>query len=193
MDTIISKHREFEIIEIISDNIFKCSYKNKMYIITKFDLNDSDYKNNLFYISRLCHSGVKQPKLKFIDKKQGLVVREYVEGINLFDYILDHDFDENIYKQVFFNSYSARLAGLNLSFDLKSWILVGSQLLYNSLYCAKYDNSKDFTKEKIREWFLSKELSKYYENSGVLMDKTRIKQEYEVNKEMVLMTCKYYL
>lgn len=193
MDKIVAKHREFEIIEIISNNIFKCSYKNKTYIISKLDINDSEYKEKLFELSKLCHSGVLQPKLKFIDKKQGYIVREYVEGVSLFDYILDHDFDESIYKQVFYNSYCARIFGINLCFNLKSWILVGDDLYYNDLYCEKYKKENDFTKSEIRKWFLSKELAKYYENNGVLIDKSRIKLEYEVNKEMVLMTCKYYL
>ena len=193
MDKIVVKRKEFEIIEIISNNIFKCSFKNKEYIITKLNVNDAFYKENLLQISRLCHSAVVQPKLFVIDKKQGYVVRESLDGTSMFDYILDHDFDENIYKQVFYNSYLARIAGLNLDFDLKSWIMVGDKLYYYSLFVEKYNPNNDFTKAKIRNWFLGNELSKYYENNGVLFDKLRLKDDYTVNKEMVLMTCKYYI
>ena len=193
MSTIIVKHKEFEVIELISNNISKCSFKNKLYLLFKLDINDVNYRENLLSISRLSHSSVKQPKLKIIDKKQGYIVREYLEGTTVFDYILDHDFNENIYKQVFYNSYCARMAGLNLNFDLKAWTLVGDELYYTDLFVEKYDAAKDFTKNQIRLWFLSSELCKYYEKNGVLFDKTRLKQEYEVNKEMVLMTCKYYL
>lgn len=193
MGTIIVKRKEFEVIELISNNISKCSSKNKLYLLYKLDINDVNYREKLLSISRLSHSSVKQPKLKIIDKKQGYIVREYLEGTTIFDYILDHDFNENIYRQVFYNSYSARMAGLNLNFDLKAWTLVGDELYYTDLFVEKYEASKDFTKNQIRLWFLSTELCKYYENNGVLFDKTRLKQEYEVNKEMVLMTCKYYL
>ena len=193
MNSITVKHKEFEILELISNNIWKCSFKNKIYILTKLYVDDINYRENLFMISKLSHSAIKQPKLKFIDKKQGYVVREYVEGITVFDYILDHDFTDSIYKQIFSNSYFARTAGLNLNFDLKSWLIVGDQLYYNSLICYKYNPNEDFTKKDIRLWFLSNELCKYYENNGFLIDKTRIKNEYSVNKEMVLMTCKYYI
>ena len=193
MSTLVIKHKEFEIIEILSNNVFKCSFKNKEYIVHKLDTSDSHYKDNVAQLNKLVHSGVKQPKLKFLDKKSGYLVREYIEGINLFDYILEHDFDENIYKKVFFNSYSAKVCGLTLNYDLKSWILVNDDLYYIGLFSQKYNPENDFTKSEIRKWFLGKELEEYYKNNGVLIDKTRIKNEFSVNKEMVLMTCKYYM
>ena len=70
---------------------------------------------------------------------------------------------------------------------------MGDELFYTDLFCEKYIESNDFTKNQIRLWFLSNELRDYYEKNGILFDKNRLKQEYEVNKEMVLMTCKYYL
>ena len=193
MNTLKIKHKEYDVIELISNNIYKCSYKNKTYIISKLDVNDINYREILFMINKLKNSGVSQPKIFAIDKKQGYVVREYLEGTSLFDYILDSDFDENIYKQVYLNSYYARAAGINLDFNLKAWTLVNNKLYYTSLYCEKYDQNKDFTKKMVRQWFLSDELVKYYEKNGVLLDKSRIKDESTVNKEMVLMTCKYYL
>ena len=193
MNTLKIKHKEYDVIELISNNIYKCSYKNKTYIISKLDVNDINYREILFMINKLKNSGVSQPKIYAIDKKQGYVAREYLEGTSLFDYILDSDFDENIYKQVYLNSYYARAAGINLDFNLKAWTLVNNKLYYTSLYCEKYDQNKDFTKKMVRQWFLSDELVKYYEKNGVLLDKSRIKDESTVNKEMVLMTCKYYL
>ena len=193
MNTLKIKHKEYDVIELISNNIYKCSLKNKIYIISKLDVNDINYREILFMINKLKNSGVSHPKISAIDKKQGYVVREHLEGTSLFDYILDSDFDENIYKQVYLNSYYARAAGINLDFNLKAWTLVENKLYYTSLFCEKYDPNKDFTKKMVRQWFLSDELAKYYEKNGVLLDKSRIKDENTVNKEMVLMTCKYYL
>ena len=89
MNSLTIKHKEFEIVEIYKTNIYKCSYKNKFYIVTKLNINDVNYKENLLMISKLTHSSVKQPKLFLIDKKQGFIVREYLDGVTLFDYILD--------------------------------------------------------------------------------------------------------
>ena len=193
MNSIIVKHKEYEIEEIISNNIFKCSFKNKTYIIYKLNVEMDNYKNYLFLLSKLFHSGVKVPKLKVIDKKNGYVVKEFLEGTTIFDYIVENDFNEDIYKSIFFNSYCAKMAGLNLSFDLKNWTIVGKDLVYNDIYVEKYDPKKDFTKTKIREWFMGNELFEYYKNNGILLENSRKKSEFEVNKEMVLMTCKYYL
>lgn len=193
MNALKIKHKEFEIVEIISNNIWKCSFKNKLYIISKLDNKDVNYKETLFMFNKLKNSGVNQPKLICVDKKQGYIVREFIDGLNMFDYILDSDFDENIYKQIFLNSYYARVAGLNLDFNLKAWTLVGDKLYYTSLFSEKYDPKMDFTKKMVRLWFLSEELANYFKKSGVLLDNSRIKDENTVNKEMVLMTCKYYI
>ena len=193
MDTIRIKHKDFEIVEIVKDNIFKCYFNNKYYIITKLKTDDPNYKDQLFYLNKLFNSGVPQPKLKCLDKKQGYVVQEYMEATSLFDYILDNDFNEMIYKKIFYNAYSAKVAGLKISFDLKSWVLINDSLYYVGLEAEKYSPDNDFTKKDIWYWFMGKELAEYYKNNGVLIDKSRIKSDFEVNKEMVLMTCKYYL
>ena len=109
------------------------------------------------------------------------------------DYILDNDFDENIYKQIFQNSYCARTVDLNLDYSLDKWMISDGILYYVGDYCEKYNPNRDFTKWKIREWFFTKELADFYKKNGVLFDKNRIKDEYLANKEMVLMTCKYYV
>ena len=189
MENIRIKRKEFEVLELVSKDTFKCSYKNKTYLIKKYEP-DSDV---LYMIKKISKSNIAQPLLKIIDKKTGYVVREYVEGVLVSDYILDHDFDENIYKQIFKNSYMARVVGLNLDYSLDKWMLAGEVLVYVGDYCEKYNPNKDFTKGKMREWFFSSDLAKFYEKNGVLFDKNRLKDEFSLNKEMVLMTCKYYL
>lgn len=189
MENIKIKRKEFEVIEIVSGDTFKATRKNKTYLIKKYDPDSSE----LFMIKKLMKSNVKMAKVERLDKKTGYVAFEYLEGQLVSDYILEHDFDENIYKQIFKNSYMARVVGLTLDFSLDKWMLVGETLYYADVYCDKYDPNNDFTKTKIREWFFTKELAQFYKNNGVLFDKKRIKDEYLVNKEMVLTTCKYYL
>ena len=192
MDNLKIKHKEFEVLEIVSEDTFKCSFKHKLYLVKKYDLENSESRESFNMVVSLTHCSVKMARVKIIDKKNGYIVKEYIEGVSLFDYILDHDFNENIYRQVFQNSYMAKIAGLNLDLSLSSWMLVGDELYYIADKCEKFEHDKEFTKTMLRTWFLGKELAKYYENNGVLFDKTRIKDDYVVNKEMVLMTCRYY-
>ena len=192
MDSFKIKHKEFEILEIIKDDAFKCSYKNKVYFIKKYDLENSDSRLRFNMAQRIGQTNVCQPKLKLVDKKSGYIVKEFIEGTLISDYILDHDFDDNIYKKIFLNAYMARVVGLTLDFSLDKWMLVGQDLYYVDDFCDKYNPNNDFTKAKLSQWFFTKDLLKFYENNGILFDKTRIKEEYAVNKEMVLTTCKYY-
>lgn len=189
MENIKIKHKEFEISEIVSLDTFKGVRKNHTYLIKKYDPDSSLF----IMLQKLQKSSIAIPKQKYLDKKTGYVAFEPYEGILVSDYILDHDFNENIYKQIFENSHAARVAGLNLDYSLDKWMLCGERLIYVSEYCEKYDPKNDFTKWKMREWFFTKELADFYKNIGVLFDKKRIKDEFVVNKEMVLMTCKYYL
>ncbi len=193
MEKLKIKHKEYEVVEIIKDNVYKCSFKNKQFLVYKYESGSSEFSEKAFLFKQLKNSSVNTPKLIAVDKKGGYFVREYLEGVTMFDYILDHDFSEDIYKQIFRNSYMARVVGMNLNYELTEWMLVGETLYYIGTFCEKYDPKKDFTKEVIRLWFLSKDLAKYYEKNGVLFDKTRLKEDYAVNKDMVLMTCKYYM
>lgn len=192
MDSIRIKHKDFEIEEIIKDDVFKCSFKNKLYFIKKYDLSDSDERICFAMVQRLAHSNVRQPKLKLVDKKSGYIVKEFVDGTLVSDYILEHEFNDNIYKQIFLNSYMARLVGMSLDYSLDKWMLVNDSLYYVDDYCVKYNPNNDFTKTTLSQWFFSKDLLKFYEKNGILFDKSRIKDELVVNKEMVLTTCKFY-
>ena len=192
MNSITVKRHELEIIEIIKNNSFKCTYKNKEYFVKKYDLEKSESRSRFNGAVKLQKSAVNTSKLLLVDKKQGILVFEWLEGTLVSDYILDHDFDENIYRQIFQNSYMARAMKLNLDFSLNQWMLVNNKLFYVSDFCDDYRPENDFTKKQLRLWFLSKDLSKFYENTGVLFDKNRVKDDFTVNKEMVLMTCKFY-
>lgn len=192
MSALKIKHREFEIVEIIKDDVFKCEYKSKLYFIKKYNLEDSESRAKFQNVQKIAKSNITLPKLKLVEKKTGYVVKEWLDGVLISDYILEHDFDDNLYKQVFMNSYMARVVGLTLDYSLDAWLLVSDKLYYVGDYCLKYDPKNDFTKSQIRLWFFTKELAEFYEKKGILFDKKRIKDEFVVNKEMVLTTCKYY-
>ena len=192
MDILRIRHRDFEIIEIISNNAYKCSFKGKIYFVKQYNLQNSESESNFHNFIRIARSSINTARLRWVDKKQGYVVTDYIEGVTVFDYISDHDFNEIIYREIFLNSYMAKVSRMALDYSLKSWLIVGNELFYISDYLDFYTPEKDFTKTDLRLWFMSKDLANYYEKNGILFDKSRLKQEYEVNKEMVLMTCKYY-
>ena len=189
MENIKIKRKEFEVLEIVSKDTFKANYKNQTYLIKKYEPGSLE----LDMIKKISKSTVSAPSVFKLDKKTGYVAFEDVQGQFMSDYILENDFDENIYKQIFRNSYNARVVGLNLDFSLDKWMFSNNTLYYVGWYCEKYNPNNDFTKWKMREWFFTKELAQFYEKNGIIFDKKRIKDEFSANKEMVLMTCKYYV
>ena len=192
MDKIVVKRREFEIVEILSNNSFKCIYKNKFYLIKKFTPKTQEAGEYTFALEKLEHSGIATPKLKFIDKKTGYSVREFIEGINVLDYVIDHDFPEWIYSQLFINAYMAKVAGLTINYSLDKWMIKDEKLIYIGEEANKFNEAQDLIKKYLRIWFNTDELNQYLHQRGIMFDKKRLKNQYEVNKEIVLMTCKYY-
>lgn len=192
MNSLIIKRKEFEIEEIISSNSYKCSFKGKPYFVKQYNLEKSADRSKFYSRIQISKSAVNSPKLRFIDKKAGLLASDFIDGILISEYILDHDFNENIYRQVFLNSYMAKVIKMKLDFSLEHWLLSNENLFYTGDYVEPYTVENDFTKTQIKLWFNSKELAEYYKKRGVLFDKTRIKDDYLINKETILMICKYY-
>lgn len=192
MESILVKHHQYEVMEILSSDSYKCLLKNKYFFVKVFDLEKSENKSKFLSYLKLHQSNISLPKLYAFDKKRGVVVLQFLDGQLVSDFILDHDFNENLYRQIFRNSYMARIVKLNLDYSLDKWMLCGDSIFYVGFSSEPYVQENDFTKIKIREWFLSKELSQFYKNNGILFDKSRILDDFKVNKEMVLMTCKYY-
>lgn len=192
METIKIKRKEFVVESILSNNSYKCSFKDKLYFVKHYDMLKTREADTFNCCKQLSKSCVVTPKVYIFDKKQGYIVSEFIDGQLMSDYILKHDFSDDIYSQIFRNSFMARVIRKTLNYDLDKWMIFNGTLYYVSDYCEPYSQESDFTKTSLRNWFLSKELMQYYEKNGVLFDKTRIKDEYTINKESVLMTCKYY-
>lgn len=192
MEMVKIKHREFEIIKSISDNSFVARRKNKDYFVRKF-IPKSQEGNELTYaLEKISGAGIKSPKLYWIDKKLGYVVTDYVDGELMSDYLSNNDMTEELYKQLFDNAYLAKISRMTLNYEPDKWMLCNGELLYIYPMFIIYQREKDLVDRYLRLWFNTKELSKFLSELGKSYDKSRIKDEYLTNKNIVLMTCKYY-
>ncbi len=192
METLRIKHRDFQIIEKVSDNVFKCSYKNKVYLVTHFEPHTSSADELIYNLERIFSSGVSSPKLRFIDKKSGYYVRDLVEGKKVIEYLGETDITEDQLQQLFNNAFLAKIKGITLDYSPDKWIIADERLIYIDTYCTKYDENSDLVKSYLRLWFPTTEMEKYLQKYGISIDKNRIKDQYSVNKQIVLMLCKYY-
>ena len=192
METIKIKHREFVISKAISDNSYLLERKNKYFFARRFETKTQEAKELAYAIRKISTSGVKCPKLFYLDEKAGYAVYEYLEGSLMSEYLSSNDMDDNLYEQLFKNAYYAKIGGMTLDYEPDKWMKVGNALYYVYPMFIRYQKEKDLVDRYIRLWFNTKELANYMKNINVFYDKSRIKDEYSTNKEIVLMACKYY-
>ena len=192
MDSLKIKHRLFTNITELSEDTYKGEYKNKIYFIRKFEPKSIEGEELITALKEISISGVKAPKLYWIDKKLGYAVSEYVDGELVMNYLSKNDLTEELYEQLFTNAYFAKVHRLTLNYEIDKWMIKDGTLYYIYPMVIVYQKEKDLIERYVRLWFNSKELLDFMSKHGVFYDKNRVKGEYLTNKEIVLMTCKYY-
>ena len=83
--------------------------------------------------------------------------------------------------------------GILLDYSPNNFKLIKGKLLYLSCFYKKYEEKQNFVNTQIKLWFYTKELVNYLESKNLPVDHSRLKEEYETNKELVLATIKYYM
>ena len=192
MEVIKIKHREFTILETVSENSLILERKNKKFFARKFEPRTQEGNEITYAVRKISTSGVKSPKLYYVDEKLGYIVSEYLSGEMMIDYLSKNDMSESLYEQLFKNAYFAKINSMTLDYEPDKWMLVNNELYYVYPMFILYKKEKDLVERYIRYWFNTKELAKFMTENGVFYDKSRIKDEYSTNKEIVLMACKYY-
>jgi hypothetical protein len=192
METIKIKHREFEILERLTDKTLKLARKGKIYFAKVFKDDKNGYEDFIYAKKHIYLSGVSTPKLLYADKKILTVVCEYIEGISILDLLIKGDLDDRYYEQIFSNSFFAKMERINLDYSPEHWVVSNDKLYYLETIMMPFKKEESFTERYIKLWFYTKELAAHLNDLGLPSDSSRFKQEYAINKEIVLKTCKYY-
>ena len=124
MEIIKIKHREFTIIQTLSDNSFVAEKKNKKYFIRKFIPKTQESNELTYALRKLSTSGVKCPKLYLLDEKNGYAVTEYLEGELMSEYLSKNDMTDSLFEQLFRNAYCARINRMTLDYSPDQWMIV---------------------------------------------------------------------
>lgn len=192
METVKIKYRTFEILERLSLDNFIATRKGKEYFVRQFDPLSDEGKELVYSLKKLASSGVKTPKLVLLDEKHGYAVSEIIVGEKMSDYLSHSEMTDNLYEQLFQNAYFAKYFHITLDYEPEHWCIYNNTLYYMRPLCILFKKEKDLIDRYIRLWFNTKELANYLANLGKKYDKSRLKDEYLTNKEIVLMICKYY-
>ena len=186
------KRKEYEVIEQIGDHSFKVERKGQFYFMKKFEDDPAGFEKFVDAEHSLRVSGVTNPKCFLYDKKLRIVILEYVEGESCFDLLLKEDLPETIIELMFKTFWYAKNDRLALDYSPKNFVFSNGKLYYLPFICGRFTYNEQFVQKDIMLWFFTKDFIKYCHSLGIDVDQSRLKSDYETNKNIALMTVKYY-
>ena len=192
MEKVIIKKKEYNPIEELGEHTLLAENDGKKYIIKYLGVKTLAFSDFKYATKRIKAANVSSPKVVIIDKKTGCAVLEYIDGRTMYEELIDHDFDDNIYEQLFEMNWVARRSMLQLNFNPHNFRYSDGKIYYMPFTFDIYKRSNDFTENDLRLWFYTKEFEKLLINDGINLQKSRLLPDFELNKKIVLTVVKYY-
>ena len=186
------KRKVFTIVEQIGEQSYKAERKGQFFFIKKYEDNAKAFEEFCDAEHRLRVSGVTNPKCHLYDKKTRVVVLDFIEGKNCFDMLLEGDLPEEAIELLFKTFWYARNDRMALDYRPENFVFSKGKLYYMPFTYSKYVSNESFVQNDMRLFFFTKDFIKYCHFKGVDVDQTRLKSDYETNKNIALMTVKYY-
>lgn len=186
------KRKVFTVVEQVSEHSFKVERKGKRYFLKKFEENEERFERFQDAEHRMRVSGVCSPKCYLYDKKTRIAVLEYIDGENCLAALQKGALAEEIIELLFKTFWYARNDRMELDYRPENFVYSNGKLYYLPFAYHKYVNHEDFVQRDLRLWFFTKEFIKYCHEKGIAVDETLLKSDYETNKNIALMTVKYY-
>ena len=186
------KRKAFVVEEQIGEHSYKVERKGQYFLLKKFEENEKGFEDFCDAEHRLRVSGVVNPKCLIYDKKARIAVVDYIEGNNCLEELLNGDLPETVIEQLFKTFWYARNDLMALDYRPDNFKFVNGKLYYLPFKTSKYTNKESFLQQDLRLWFFTKEFVKYCHEKSIDVDQTKLKSDYEINKNIALMTVKYY-
>ena len=186
------KRKEYEVIEQIGEHTFKVERKGQYYFMKKFEDDPAGFEKFIDAEHSLRVSGVTNPKCFIYDKKLRIAILEYVEGETCFDMLLKEDLPESVIELLFKTFWYAKNDRLALDYSPKNFVFSNGKLYYLPFIVGRFTSNEQFVQKDIMLWFFTKDFIKYCHSLGIDVDQSRLKSDYETNKNIALMTVKYY-
>lgn len=192
MENIVIKKKEYTPIKELSDNLLLVERDGVKYVVKWLGIKTPAFSDFKYASKRLLAANVRIPKVFVIDKKTGYALMEYIDGPTMYEELIDHDFTDNIYQQLFDINWLARKSILQLDFNPQNFRIMNGKIYYIAFTFDLYKKSNDFVEKDIRLWFYTKEFEKMLAENGQLLKHSRLLPDYELNKKIVLTVVKYY-
>lgn len=192
MQQIEIKRKFFDVIEKLGERSYKVSRKGDLYFLKDFGTDKSGFEDFVDRTNELKVTGVKSPKIYLYDKNSRIIVMDYIDGPYLSEIIAENDLEEEIIAKLFQTFWLAKIDKLYLEYRPGNFKLHKDNLVYIPFKYKKFVNNNDFLNNDLLYWFPTSKLEEYLLSTGLSFDHKRIKNEYLTNKQMTLMSIKYY-
>ena len=192
MDNILIKKKEYTPVKELGENTLLVKKDDVLYVVKWLGVKTRAFSDFKYSTKRMTTCNVRTPKVLILDKKTGYALLEYVDGKTAYEELIEHDFEEDIYSQLFNMNWLARRNMMQLDFNPQNFRIANGKLYYMPFTFGLYDRKKDFTENDLRLWFYTKEFRELIAKDGLLFDKSRMLPDYEINKKLVLTVVKFY-
>ena len=192
MEPVVIKKKEYTPIKELGENLLLAENDGKKYVIRFLGIKTDAFSDFKYSSKRMKTANISSPEVYCIDKKTGCAVMQYIDGPTMFEELVDHDFDDNIYQQIFLINWNARRMMLQLDFNPRNFRIQNGKIYYIPFTFDFYKKENDFTENDLRLWFYTKEFEELLRNDGILLQHSRLLNDYELNKKIVLTVVKYY-
>ena len=110
---------------------------------------------------RLKAAGIRIPKMISVDKEAETIVKEYICGDTVFDYVRDGISVEPYLEQVRGMAAKARTAGLNIDYFPTNFVVQDGLIWYVDYECNGYMDEWNFENWGIKYWSRTPEFEEY--------------------------------
>ena len=187
------KRKEFEVLEQLGERTYKVTRKGKIFFLKKYS-NKEEFNDFVEKQHRLKITAIDIPKVYLFDKNQMISVVDFIEGPTMLEELLKGDIqNEEIYRLLFADEWYGRREKLRIDFRPENFKFNGKKLIYLPFKYTNFESGYNFGMKDLRLWFPTKQFEEYVRLKGIDFDTNRIGNEYAVNKQIALLTVKYYL
>ena len=172
-----------------SDNhvSYKVSFKNRFYFAKKYN-NFVDFVKEQQAYKDFKNYGIKNPKLLKVDKKNNILLYEFVDGVKALDAIAKNTIDDSWFEKLFTIYRFARFSKIDIDYRPEQFVMVKDELIYLQHDFMEQNSKYNLENYGLDFWLYGDVCIKHLKEFGYEIDKSRVLEQAEVNKKIVLLS-----
>lgn len=165
-------NKNYEVIKLLGHGKGGYSYLvtdgEKNYVLKQIHHEPCDYyqfgdklASELNDYERLKNIGIRMPQMYDVDKEKERILKEYIEGDTIYEYVLREEMKETYLAQVEKMCEVLYANGLNIDYFPTNFVVRDDCLYYIDYECNSYMEEWNFKNWGVRYWEKTKEFMDY--------------------------------